>query len=105
MSVLKTARTHITTASAVFFALSVPQAFASSDDAWDEFRNDVEQACTKAAAKTMKIEDIKVDPFGSETFGFAIISGFEKGSKTEQQIVCVYDKKAKTVEISGFFDK
>ncbi|OYR16259.1 hypothetical protein [Brucella thiophenivorans] len=105
MSVLKSTRAQITTAATVFIALSMQQAIPSSDDAWDEFRNDVEQSCTKAVSEMMTIEDIKVDPYGSETFGFAIIKGFEKDNKDEQQVVCVFDKKSKMVEISGFFDK
>lgn len=53
----------------------------------------------------MKIETIKVDPYGSESFGFAIISGFEKDNATEQQVACVFSKGAETVEISSLFDK
>lgn len=105
MPKIKFAKAYITSAATVFFALSVQQATASSDDAWDEFRHDVEQACTKAADDMMKIEGIHVDPYGSESYGFAIINGVEKGNKDQQQVICVFDKKSKSVEISGFFDK
>ena len=102
---MKFAKAYITSIATVFLALSMQQSFASSDDAWDDFRHDVKQACTKAADDVMKIDEIKIDPYGSETHGYAIIYGFEQGNKHPQQVVCVYDKKAKTVEISGFFDK
>lgn len=105
MPKMKFTKAYITSAATVFLALTMQQATASSDDAWDDFRHDVEQACNKAAEQTMKIEDIQVDPYGSESYGFAVINGFEQGNKDPQQIVCVFDKKTKTVEISGFFDK
>ncbi|WP_273728807.1 hypothetical protein [Brucella gallinifaecis] len=105
MPKMKFAKSYITSAVTVFLALSMQPSFASSDDAWDDFRHDVEQACNKAAGDMMKIEEIKVDPYGSESYGYAIINGFEEGNKDPQQVVCVFDKKAKTVELSGFFDK
>lgn len=105
MPKMKFAIAFVTSAATVFLVLTMQQATASSDDAWDDFRHDVEQACNKAAGDMMKIEEIKVDPYGSESYGFAIINGFEQGNKDKQQVVCVFDKKAKTVEISGFFDK
>jgi len=94
-----------TTVAAVFLTLSIQPTFASSDDAWKEFQQDVKKACIRAASANMKVKAFKVDPFGSETYGYAIINGFEKGNKTEQRVVCVYDKKSKKVEISGFFKK
>lgn len=105
MPKMKFAKAYITSAATAFLALTMQQATASSDDAWDDFRHDVEQACTKAAEQTMKIEDIKVDPYGSESYGFAVINGFEKDNKALQNVVCVFDKKTKEVEVSGFFDK
>lgn len=98
-------KTYIATAVTAFLALSMPYANASSDDAWGDFRHDVEQACTEAATDMMKIDEAKIDPYGSESYGIAIINGFEKENKDPQQVVCVYDEKAKTVELSGFFDK
>ncbi|MEN5279370.1 hypothetical protein ABE527_20880 [Brucella sp. TWI432] len=105
MPKLKFTKAYIISAATIFLVLSMQQATASSDDAWDDFRHDVEQACNKAAGDMMKIETIKVDPYGSESYGYAIINGFEQGNKDPQQVVCVFDKKTKAVEVSGFFDK
>ena len=102
---LKSKKTYIATVATVLLALSMQPSFASSDDAWKEFKQDVKKACIKTASANMKVKATKVDPFGSETYGYAIINGFEKGNKTEQQVICVYDKKSKKVEISGFFKK
>ena len=76
----KISKHHIAIA-AILLVLSLKQAIASSDDTWEEFRNEAEQSCTKAAIEMMNVESIKVDPFGSQSFGFAIISGFQKGNK------------------------
>ena len=43
----------------------------------------------------------RVDPFGSESYGLARVTGKAKGADTEIAAICVYDKKTKAVEISG----
>lgn len=42
-----------------------------------------------------------VDPFGSKSFGLALVIGTPKGSKTAVTQICVYDKHKKTVELGG----
>jgi hypothetical protein len=43
-----------------------------------------------------------VDPFGSATYGMALIRGKAKGAETTQiAAICVYDKKTKAVELGG----
>lgn len=84
---------------------SAPQARASSGDAWAEFETDVRQACLSAAVGTIAVSSIQVDPFGSESYGFALMVGFEAGTTTERVVACAYDKTAQTAEISGFFDR
>lgn len=73
----------------------VTGALASSDDAWAEFAAEVESACLAATADSLPGASAVVDPFGSESYGLAIVSG-EAGS-----IVCVFDKATKAVEIGG----
>jgi hypothetical protein len=81
-------------------------AFGSSDDAWQTFREDVARQCLKAAEPLFASAKATVDPFGSETYGLALIHGVAKGTaKSEIMAICVYDKKAKTVEIGGELPK
>jgi len=77
-------------------------AFASSDDAWDAIRADVAAKCLAAAAPLFETAKATVDPFGSESYGLALIRGTAKGpSETRITAICVYDKKTKAVEIGG----
>ncbi|SMQ86259.1 hypothetical protein SAMN06295905_3563 [Devosia lucknowensis] len=74
---------------------AISAATASSDDAWAEFAAEVEEGCRAATAEMLPDATVTVDPFGSENYGLAIVSG-ETAS-----IVCVFDKKTKAVEIGG----
>lgn len=74
---------------------------ASSDEAWSTFRADVEAACLKAADPLFSQAVARVDPFGSESYGLALMSGTAKGSDAGIAAICVYDKKTGAVEIGG----
>ncbi|SFV37101.1 hypothetical protein SAMN05216456_2749 [Devosia crocina] len=74
---------------------SITAATASSGDAWAEFAAEVEKGCRAATADYFADPTVIVDPFGSESFGLAIVSG------DTASIVCVFDKQTKTVEIGG----
>lgn len=76
-------------------------ACASSDDAWEAFRKDVSDKCLAAAAGQFENAAVTVDPFGSPSYGLALIKGQAKGADATIAAICVYDKKAKTVEIGG----
>ena len=80
-------------------------ALAASDDAWEAFRADVEAKCLAAAEPLFASATATVDPFGSESYGLALISGTAKGADAEIAAICVYDKQAKTVEIGGELPK
>lgn len=81
------------------FSLAPSLAEASSEDTWEEFRSDVKRSCTKASSDLV-IKSIDIDDFGTESYGFSIISGKPKSGRGIQQLrVCVYDKKSKTSEI------
>lgn len=70
-------------------------ATASSGDAWAEFAAEVEASCRAASIDIIADPTIVVDPFGSENYGLAIVSG-ETAS-----LVCVFDKHSRSVEIGG----
>ncbi|ATN33332.1 hypothetical protein ACO34A_05880 [Rhizobium sp. ACO-34A] len=91
---------HSLTASLAFFALAAP-ALASSDGAWEEFAADVKKKCLDAAEPMIEKAAIAVDPFGSERFGLAVLSGKAKGGDATVSHICVYDKQAQTVEIGS----
>lgn len=93
-------------ASALLMFLSGAQHVqASSSDAWEEFRQSVEEACLKASSGGINVKSIQVDPYGSESYGFAVVFGTEVGSATERLIACAYDKISGVAEISSPFDR
>jgi len=44
---------------------------------------------------------VTVDPYGSEHYGMALLTGKPKGAKGSVGYLCVYDKKTKKVEIGS----
>lgn len=74
---------------------------ASSSDAWEELQQNVEDACRRASNGVLEIKRIQVDPYGSETYGFAVLFGTEVGTSTERLIACAYDKGSEAAEISS----
>ena len=88
-------------AAAALLLVSAP-AFAAAPDAWEAFRAEVEEACLKAAEPMFEEAAATIDPFGSESFGLALIHGKAKGAAaTNIRAICVFDKQKKTVEIGG----
>ncbi|NRQ13978.1 hypothetical protein BHMPCIPO_01200 [Ensifer sesbaniae] len=59
-------------------ALLASNAAASSGDAWETFRAEVSERCLAAASSLEKASAV-VDPFGSESFGLALVIGTPKG--------------------------
>ncbi|VDC22928.1 hypothetical protein [Pseudogemmobacter humi] len=81
------------------------QVLASSGDAWEEFQQDVERACLAAASGVLsEITGIQVDPYGSETYGFAVVLGIETGTTSQRIVACAYDKASQVAEVSGTFE-
>ena len=83
--------------------LAASAAHASSGDAWAEFAAEVEQACLAATTDVVTNTRAIVDPFGSESYGLAIVTGDNPAGLTSS-IICVFDKQTKTVEIGGELD-
>ncbi|WP_105381822.1 hypothetical protein [Neorhizobium alkalisoli] len=86
---------------ALVTAAGLAAAHASSDDAWKEFARDVEQKCLAAAKGMIEAPKVVVDPFGSEKFGLAIVTGKAKGAKVQISHICVMDKQTKAVELGS----
>lgn len=85
-------------------ALMSTIAAASSENAWRDFRADVEKKCRGAVDDSLNVETIAVDPFGSKHFGLARMTGHEHGAKNRLQLLCVYDKQSQQAEIGSPMD-
>ncbi|ANH08523.1 hypothetical protein [Shinella sp. HZN7] len=98
-------RTAVLACSLIACVSAVDQVQASSDDAWEEFRQEVKEACVNLLKDDLLVRNIQVDPYGSESYGFAIMIGIEPGTANERLVACAYDKQSKSAEVSGYFDK
>ncbi len=81
-------------------------AHASSDNAWAEFSAAVEKACIKSASGQIEKGRAVVDPYGSQKYGLAIITGRPSGVPKNKKladisVICVYDKKTKAAEVGS----
>ncbi len=74
-------------------------AHASSPDAWAEFVDNVRAKCVAAAGNRLAISHVQVDPYGSESYGIAILTGLPQGSDQVSQFVCLYNKRTEEVEL------
>ena len=87
-----------------FAVIAALPAFSSSEDAWAEFRTAVETECGKLIeAPEGATTEIEVNPFGSERFGAAIVT-VTLADETADRMVCIYDKQAKTAELTAPFE-
>ncbi len=78
------------------------EASAASDAAWEEFRADVSEKCLEASEDLFAEASATVDPFGSDSYGMALIEGPAKGAEeTRISAICVYDKESMEVELGG----
>jgi hypothetical protein len=82
-------------------ALYAAPATASSEDAWIAFRAEVEAACMAILEEPGEIV-VEVNPFGSQTYGAAIVTVTSQGMGTDRMI-CVYDKATKAAELTAPF--
>ncbi|MCX7889483.1 MAG: hypothetical protein N2422_07090 [Rhodobacteraceae bacterium] len=83
-------------------ALLPSAAAAASEDAWATFARDVEAACLALVDLPGKAE-IEVNPFGSASFGAAIVT-VTAGTGTDRMI-CIHDKAAGTAELTAPFSR
>ncbi|RNF36421.1 hypothetical protein [Paracoccus methylarcula] len=78
-------------------------AFASSDEAWEEFREQVRDSCAELAEAPEGGEvTIEVNPFGSESYGLAMVTVAYPGD-AHDRMICVMDKAIGKAELSAPF--
>ncbi|NHF71972.1 hypothetical protein [Paracoccus xiamenensis] len=83
--------------------LAAVPAQSSSEDAWAEFRSAVEVECAKLIdAPADATTEIEVNPFGSQTYGAALVTVTLADSSADRMI-CIYDKQSKTAELTSPF--
>ncbi|MEM9908545.1 MAG: hypothetical protein AAF921_26385, partial [Cyanobacteria bacterium P01_D01_bin.44] len=75
---------------------------ASSPNAWDAFRQDVQTEMELAVAERFQTYQIEIDPYGTESYGIAIATGQSATDGSQLLIVGVYDKRSQHLEISEF---
>ena len=85
-------------AAAMIAATALP-ATASSDAAWEEFRARMKSECQTLAEAELNDVSVRVDPFGSESYGMALVTGHQ--GETPVQRICVMDKQSRKVELGG----
>ena len=77
-------------------------AVASQPDAWVEFREKVATKCIALAlAGDYEKARAEVDPFGTQTYGVALVSGSLKKGLGEASAICVMDKKTGAAELGA----
>ncbi|WP_265519923.1 hypothetical protein [Nitratireductor luteus] len=80
--------------------LSSAAASASSADAWEEFRADVETKCIAAVPDNITEATAWVHDTGTESFGVAVVSGKSSPDGARYSYFCVYDKQSGGVELT-----
>lgn len=73
---------------------------ASSDDSWAAFGKEVAAACKAATGDSFSKPRVVVDPYGSERFGLAIVTGKLKAGGTGS-VICVFDKQSRKAEVGS----
>lgn len=85
----------------LLFSASACGAQAASNDAWSTFRAEVSKACVTAAKGLIEDGKALVDPFGSASYGLAVVTGKAKGANVTISTLCAFDKKTRKAEIGG----
>lgn len=81
--------------------LAATPAFASSDEAWQDFRQEVETACAALAPDAGETA-IEVNPFGSDSYGVALLISVMPDESVDRY-VCIFDKQSRKAELSAAF--
>lgn len=85
----------------LLLAASIQPLAASSPDAWEVFQKKVAEACTRLAlAGDFVAASAEVDPFGTETYGLALVTGKLKSGR-EERALCAFDKNSGKAELGG----
>jgi len=81
---------------------SISLASASSEDAWQVMRQQVHTGClAKANSMGLGKVEASVDPFGTQSYGTAIL--IKRGTPKQASLayICVMDKQTGKFEVSG----
>ncbi|MDO5621957.1 MAG: hypothetical protein Q4G24_10850 [Paracoccus sp. (in: a-proteobacteria)] len=81
----------------LILAALATSAAASSPEAWDTWRQEVATTCL-AALPDGQIAAIQVNPWGSESYGAAILD-----LPSGERLVCIFDKRSKAAELTAPF--
>jgi hypothetical protein len=83
----------------VIASLALPAA-ADSPESWAAFQAEVAAACSALVTETGTVS-VEVNPFGSESFGAAIVTvTAEWGS---DRMICIFDKASRKAELTAAF--
>lgn len=77
-------------------ALLFAPAFASSEEAWETFRIQVQDACLALAEPESRVE---VSPFGSQSYGAALV--ITKTAEGEERSICIWSKATGAAELTA----
>ncbi|WP_306751407.1 hypothetical protein [Paracoccus actinidiae] len=87
---------------AISLALMPAMAMASSEDAWEEFRDKVETECLALVDVPESTSvSVEVNPFGSETYGAALVTAAYAGGT--ERMICIFHKQTGLAEITAPF--
>ncbi len=89
---------HLTAA----LLLAAAPALASSEEEWLKFRENVSTACL-ALATELTNPEIQVNPFGSETYGVALLTTAPADGTAPETYACIYGKTDGTAELTAPF--
>lgn len=82
-------------------ALTALPAAASSEDAWEAFRAEVDSAC-RALIPGPGEPMVEVEPFGSASYGVALITlALPEGGS--ERYACIFGKQSRAAELTGPF--
>jgi hypothetical protein len=81
--------------------ITTTPALAASEEAWLAFRQDVSDKCLALATQAMSEVEIRVDPFGTETHGVALITGLEDGASAPTSRICIMSKVGGLAELGN----
>ena len=82
-----------------FLILATP-AFATSEAEWELFRAEVAAACL-ALPDAPQNAAVMVSPFGSESYGAALVTSITAGVLEQQ--VCIFNKTTRAAELASLF--
>jgi hypothetical protein len=73
-------------------------AWATSDAEWDAFQAEVAAACL-ALPDAPQNAAVQVSPFGSESYGAALVTSITDGVIAQQ--ICIFDKTSRAAELAS----